>query len=114
YDKMSSHLDIIPMIAGFFGVENKPEDYSCGINLLAEDSPKRKYALIANWDEVFFAGKKYKSYIPMDVDDIARQIITDADDRKLDDTTPFYKEYGAELIRVQHDLTRFTTQVQKN
>lgn len=113
YDKMSSHLDVVPMIAGFFGVENKPEDYSCGINLLAEDSPERKYALIANWDEVFFAGKKYKSYIPMDVDDIARQIITDANDRELDDTTPFYKEYGAELIRVQHDLTRFTAQVQK-
>ena len=113
YDKMSSHLDIIPMIAGFFGVENKPEDYSCGINLLAADSPERKYALIANWDEVFFAGKKYKSYILMDVDDIARQIITDADDKELDDTDLFYKEYGAELIRVQRDLTRFTAPFQK-
>lgn len=113
YDKMSSHLDIVPMIAGFFGVENKPEDYSCGINLLAENSPERKYALIANWDEVFFAGKKYKSYIPMDVDDIARQIITDADDKELDDTNLFYKEYGADLIRVQHDLTRFTAPFQK-
>ena len=101
------------MIAGFFGVENKPEDYSCGINLLAADSPERKYALIANWDEVFFAGKKYKSYILMDVDDIARQIITDADDKELDDTDLFYKEYGAELIRVQRDLTRFTAPFQK-
>jgi membrane-anchored protein YejM (alkaline phosphatase superfamily) len=113
YDKMSSHLDIVPMLAGFFGVENKPEDYSCGINLLDTDSPERKYALIANWDEVFFAGKKYKSYIPMDVDDIARQIITDADDNELDDINLFYKEYGADLIRVQHDLTRFTAPFQK-
>ena len=49
----------------------------------------------------------------MDVDDIARQIITDADDNELDDIDLFYKEYGADLIRVQHDLTRFTAPFQK-
>ena len=111
YDRMSSHLDIVPMLAKFFGVENKPEDYSCGIDLLAADSPERKYVLISNWDEVFFAGKKYKSYIPMDVDDIARQTVSDSEDNVLEDTDCFYKEYGADLIRVQRDLTRFTSAV---
>ncbi len=113
YTKMSSHLDIVPMLAGFLGVENPAEDYSCGMDLLAKDAPQRKYALIANWDEVFFAGEKYKSYIPMDADDFARQIITDANDRELDDVTLFYKEYSKELIRVQKDLTRFTAPVTK-
>ncbi|MBE6379037.1 MAG: DUF3413 domain-containing protein [Lentisphaerae bacterium] len=113
YTKMSSHLDIVPMLAGFFGVQNPAEDYSCGINLLAENAPERKYALIANWDEVFFAGEKYKSHIPMDADDFAKQTITDADDRELDDVGLFYKEYSKELIKVQKDLTRFTAPVKK-
>ncbi len=114
YEKISSHLDIVPMLAGFFGVENPPEDYSCGINLLSPDAPERNYALIANWDELFFAGKKYKSYIPLDADDYAKQIITDADDRELADVTPFYKEYKNELIKVQKDVTRFTAPVKKS
>ena len=107
YEKMSSHLDIVPMLAPLFGVENPPEDYSCGINLLAPEAPERNYALIANWDEVFFAGTKYKSYIPLDADDLAKQIVTDADDNELPDVTPFYTEYKNDLIQVQQDLTRF-------
>ena len=111
YEKMSSHLDIVPMLSGFFGVENPAEDYSCGINLLAPGAPERHYALIANWDEVFFAGKKYKSYIPLSAADMAKQIITDANDRELSDVAPFYREYRSDLIKVQNDLTRFTRQV---
>ncbi len=108
YTKMSSHLDIIPMLAGFFGVENDPEDYSCGINLLSPDAPQRRYAIIANWDQVFFAGEKYKSLIPLDTISFAAQTITDADDKELPDVAPFYEEYNADLIKVQKDLTRFT------
>ena len=105
---MSSHLDIVPILAGLLGVKNPPQDYSCGIDLLAPDAPERNHVLIANWDEVFFAGKKYKSHIPLDADDLAKQIITDADDRELDDVTPFYREYRKELIKVQNDLNRFS------
>lgn len=114
YEKMSSHLDIVPMIAGFFGVENDPEDYSCGINLLSPDAPERRYALIANWDELFFAGTKYKSNIPLNAEDFASQTITDSDDRELPDSAPFYAEYGKDLIKVQKDLTRFTAPAKKN
>ena len=109
YEGMSSHLDIIPMLSGFFGVENKPADYSCGINLLELNAQERQYSLIANWDKVFFAGKKYKSYIPLDAEDLAKQTVSDANDKILSDVSPFYKEYNKELIKVQHDLTRFTT-----
>ena len=108
YDKMSSHLDIVPMLAGIMGVENDPADYSCGFDLLAENAPERRYCLIANWDELFFAGKKYKSHIPLNAASMAKQTITDANDRELPDVDPFYKEYNQDLIQVQHDLTRFT------
>ncbi len=108
YTGMSSHLDIVPMLAGLFGVENPASDYSCGMDLLSADAPKRRYAIIANWDQVFFAGEKYKSLIPLDTTSFAAQTITDADDRELPDVDPFYAEYNADLITVQNDLTRFT------
>ena len=113
YRKMSSHLDIVPMIARFFGVENDPADYTCGSDLLEDGAEGRRYALIANWSQVFFAGEKYKSLIPLNAAAAAAQVITDADDRKLPDVRPFYREYNADLIRVQRDLTRFTARGRK-
>lgn len=107
YEKMSSHLDIVPMLAPLLGVRNDPADYSCGFDLLAENAPTRRYALIANWDEVFFAGEKYKSLIPLDAVDAAKQVVTDSNDNPLDDVDAFYAEYNADLIQVQNDLNRF-------
>ena len=109
YTGMSSHLDIVPMLAKFLGIRNDPEDYSCGFDLLATPGKKRRYALIANWSEVFFAGEKYKSLIPTDAVSFAKQVITDHNDVPLDDVEPFYREYNDALIKVQKDLTRFTS-----
>ena len=110
YTFMSSHLDIVPMLAKLFGVRNDPRDYSCGFDLLAEKAARRRYSLIANWDEVFFAGVKYKSIIPKDAFSFAKQVITDGNDRPLSDVKLFYQEYGKDLMEVQRDLTRFTAQ----
>ena len=107
YTDMSSHLDIVPMLAKHFGVENRAADYSCGFDLLAPDAPKRRYSLIADWSQVFFAGTKYKSLIPTDTIAFAKQVITDSNDNPLPDVTPFYQEYNKDLIEVQRDLTRF-------
>ncbi len=108
YSKMSSHLDVVPMLAKFFGVENPAKDYSCGFDLISDPAVTRKYSLIANWSEVFFAGEKYKSLIPTDAASFAKQVITDSDDKPLSDVSAFYREYNKSLIEVQHELTRFT------
>jgi membrane-anchored protein YejM (alkaline phosphatase superfamily) len=110
YTHLSSHLDIVPMLAPLFGVKNDPADYSCGFDLLSPEKPRRKYALIANWDQVFFAGEKYKSLIPQDAMDYAKQVATDSNDNPLDDVDPFYQEYKLDLINVQNDLNRFSAQ----
>ena len=109
YTQMSSHLDIVPMLAGLFGVQNPSRDDSCGFDLLSPQAPRRRYAVIANWSDVFFAGEKYKSYIPLDVTDFISKPATDADDKELPDNGVFYKEYGKDLIQLQKDLTRFTS-----
>ncbi len=108
YSDISSHLDIVPMISKMLGVQNPPQDYSCGMDLLSAEKPHRRYALIADWDKVFFAGEKYKSIIPLTAIDYAKQVITDANDNPLADAAPFYQEYNADLMQVQKDLTRFT------
>ena len=109
YTKMSSHLDIVPMLAKFFGVQNDPADYSCGFDLLASEQIRRRYSLIANWSQIFFAGEKYKSLIPVDAISYAKQVITDHQDNPLPSVAPFYREYNKDLIQVQKDLTRFTS-----
>lgn len=114
YEKMSSHLDIIPMLAPLLGVKNDPADYSCGYDLLAENAPTRRYAIIANWDEVFFAGEKYKSLIPLDAVDYAKQTVMDKNDQPLHDVDAFYAEYNADLIQVQNDLNRFSAPSESN
>ena len=106
---MSSHLDVIPMLAKFFGVENPSEDYSCGFDLLSDPGMTRNYSLIANWSEVFFAGTKYKSLLPTDAASFAKQVITDSNDKPLADVSDFYREYNKSLIEVQHELTRFSS-----
>ena len=80
---------------------------------LLDESQVRRYALIADWDRVFFAGEKYKSLLPLDALSYASQTVTDGDDKPLDSTSEFYREYTKDLIRVQHDLARFTTQADK-
>ncbi|MBE6369975.1 MAG: hypothetical protein E7056_07445 [Lentisphaerae bacterium] len=109
YSAMSSHLDIVPMLAKHFGVTCSPENYSCGFDLLSPEKPLRRYVLIADWEQVFFAGLKYKSLIPLDAMSFAKQVITDSNDQPLDDVDLFYREYGADLLKVQKDLTRFAS-----
>lgn len=71
----------------------------------------RHYSIIANWDEVFFAGTKYKSLLPLNAKDMAKQTVTDANDKQLKDVNIFYREYNKDLVKVQHDLNRFTSPV---
>ncbi len=114
YNDMSSHNDIVPMIAGQLGVTNDPADYACGWDLLAEGAEKRRYCLQANWDEVFFTGEKFKTLIPLDTLSYAKQVITDANDTPLGSVDEFYAEHNADLLEVQNDLTRFTEPAQSH
>lgn len=108
YTHMSSHLDIVPMLAPHLGVVNASRDFSAGYDLLAEHAVPRRYVVSANWQEVFFTGEKYKSQVPLNSVDYAKQTITDANDNPLPSVDPFYREYNADLKELQQDLVRFT------
>lgn len=107
YTGMSSHLDIVAMLAPYFGVENPAGDFSHGINLLAPDSPKRRYTVIAQFDDSFFTAEKYKMPLPLDEFGAITARAYDAEDREVPDPGAVYREYQQELTQVLRDLNRF-------
>ncbi|MEG1979885.1 MAG: sulfatase-like hydrolase/transferase, partial [Victivallaceae bacterium] len=70
YTKMSSHLDIVPMLAPFFGVDNESEDFSLGYNLLDDDN-ERTYSILAGWSNVAYTGRDYKTILPQNAVEFA-------------------------------------------
>ena len=106
YTGMSSHLDVVPTLAPYFGVTNPIADYSLGYNLL-DPAQKRTYTIIANWSQVFYASPKYKTLLPSNSIAFATQKLTDGNDNPLPSLDPFYNENKAELFQIQRDLTRF-------
>ena len=107
YDRMSSHVDVPAMLAPYFGVENPPADFSFGKNLLAPEAPVRKYAVIADWSTLFFAGEKYKMLLPLNNLEAITMTLYDARDRKLPDRQLIFRECRDELVEVQRDLGNF-------
>ena len=107
YRGMSSHVDVVAMLAPYFGIENAAADFSLGKNLLGPDAPIRKYSVISDWDALFFAGEKYKMQLPVNSFDAITMTLFDARDRKLSDPQLFFREHRDELIEVQRDLRRF-------
>ena len=107
YDGMSSHLDIVAILAPYFGVENPAEDFSHGMNLLAPNAPKRRYTVIAQFDDSFFTAEKYKMPLPLDEFGAITARAYDAEDREVPDPGAVYREYQQELMQVLRDLNRF-------
>ena len=107
YTGMSSHVDIVAMLAPHFGVENDPGDFCLGKNLIGPKAPVRNYAIIAGWDTFFFVGKKYKMVLPLNSFDAVTMKLYDAQDNPLPDSQVFFREYREELVEVQKDMRRF-------
>ncbi len=106
YDKMSSHLDIVPMLAPFLGVQNAPEDFSLGYNLL-DDEQERTYAILAGWSNVAYTGKDYKTILPQNAVEFATQTVTDGEDNPLPNVKDFYAEHNQELFQIQRNMVKF-------
>ena len=107
YTGMSSHVDIVAMLAPYFGIENDPADFCLGKDLIGPKSPVRNYAVIAGWDTIFFVGKKYKMLLPVNSFDAVTMKLYDAQDNPLPDPQVFFREYRNELVEVQKDMRRF-------
>ena len=106
YNKMSSHLDIVPMLAPSFGVTSNPEDYSLGYNLL-DGKSKRDYTVVSSWDELFFVGQQRKILLPNNPIVSATSKLYDIDDKLVDGKEQFFADNVATLMKIQMDSQRF-------
>ncbi len=105
-DKLSSHLDIVPMLAPYWGVENPSRDYSLGKDITRDDV-ERAYVILADWHRLAFANGKYKTNLPMTAAGFATQRLYDSNDQPLPDRDQFYRECGELLFEIQKDAVRF-------
>jgi membrane-anchored protein YejM (alkaline phosphatase superfamily) len=55
---LTSHLDIIPTLAPYFGITNPPEDYSLGYNMLG--NKRRPFTVISSWNRICYMDKNIK------------------------------------------------------
>ena len=106
YDKMSSHLDIIPMLAPYFGVTSAPEDYSLGNNLL-DGKSTRDYTIVSSWNEIFYVGQKYKIMLPTSSVSAVTNKLYDINDNIVNGKDKFFAENVSTLMKIQMDSQRF-------
>ena len=106
YSKMSSHLDIVPMLAPYFGVTNDPEDYSLGFNLL-DGKSERKYSISCGWSELFYTGLKHKILLPTDPVSFATGKLYNTRDEIIDGKDNFFRDNAATMMQIQIDSSKF-------
>lgn len=106
YSKMSSHLDIVPMLAPYFGVTNPPEDYSLGYNLL-DGKSERKYSISCGWSELFYTGAKHKILLPTDPVSFATGKLYNTNDEVVSGKDDFFRSNASTLMKIQINSSKF-------
>ena len=56
---MTSHLDLPATVMKLLGVENPPEDFSLGFDLLGPTA--RPFTVLSDWDNVCYVGDSHKA-----------------------------------------------------
>lgn len=108
-NQLTSHLDIPATIAKQLGVENPPEDFSFGHNMLAPDF-KREHCVICGWDTAAVMTEHFKTPLPLEVLNVwKKQEFTDLDDApcSASEREQFQKEFPILLTRIQKEIARF-------
>jgi membrane-anchored protein YejM (alkaline phosphatase superfamily) len=107
--RMTSHVDIPATLLPRLGVQNPPEDYSFGFDLLGEG--ERTNAVLADWNNLALVDAEAKLIFPVQAAGfLQRRHATTAADAPLsaDDTRAVLEQKRELLIDVVHDLARFS------
>ncbi len=90
-NKLTSHLDIVPTLMSYVGVDNETKDYSSGYSLLSPEY-NREFAYIGNWNDNAILTDEYVN------------VFSNLPDRIFDNKT--YKTKSYELVTDQKDTKR--------
>lgn len=109
HTKMSNHIDVVPTIAPFLGVENPPQDYCLGQNLLNQEYRKDHF-VVCGWDTGVMVTEEYKVTLPLgDYASLFNQNITTRDDRPVNDEEEAIEKITPQLLQVLKEVNRFTS-----
>ena len=105
YDGISSHLDIPATIAPLIGIKNNPSDYSFGHDLFS--GKRRKYTVVADWDDLCYVDDKYKYTIPSKYTLLAKNLLVSKDDAPIKDKSAFFETRRKSLGQLMSEVNRF-------
>ena len=108
FTNMTHHTDIVPTLAPSFGIENPPEDYCVGQNLLANYN--RQFYMVCGWKVAVLINQDYKYSLPLSMKSAFKSNgLTHRDDspctEEEDDT--FISRFASQLTGIQEELHRF-------
>jgi hypothetical protein len=104
---ITSHLDIPATLMPLLGVQNPPEDYCLGHDLLAANF-HRDYAVAADWNRIAFIGDDLKVAFPINAAGAVRNEATDGDDRPLADAARSIASIRGAMVEIMGNLARFS------
>lgn len=105
HNEMSSHMDIIPTIMPYLGVQNPSADYTLGHDLI--NGVDRSYTYISDWYRIAYLDDKVKA--TMNINGYASTQFTTPKDQAL----PAHELASAQqsqariMLNIMHDLSKF-------
>ncbi len=103
-ESITSHLDIPATLMTLLGVTNPAQDYSEGIDLLAD--AERTYTVVSGWDTIAYVDNEDKAIFPMNV--LGDKIVTTKADVEVKNPDAFYQKHQPVLIQVMKDMSQFS------
>ncbi|NMF91488.1 sulfatase-like hydrolase/transferase [Aromatoleum petrolei] len=104
---ITSHLDIPATLMPLLGVQNPPEDYSLGHDLLSPDY-HRDYAVAADWNRLAYIGDDVKVTFPVNAIGAVRNEATDGDDHPLASADEAIASIRSAMVEIMANLARFS------
>jgi membrane-anchored protein YejM (alkaline phosphatase superfamily) len=100
----SSHLDIAPTLAARLGVQNPPEDWCLGLDLLT--APERTNVVVGDWDHLALFDANYKAVFATGSSP-ERVVLTDPQLHEVDNAAPFWAANRGRVSQMLEELGRF-------
>lgn len=105
HDKLTSHMDVIPTLMPYLGVQNPATDYAMGSDLL--HGPEREYLYMSDWSRIAYMDHDIK--LSMNISGYAKSKISSANDEPLNPAAQAeaQKRQAGIMLKIMQDLTRF-------
>ena len=109
HQELTSHLDIVPTLAPYFGITNPIRDYSNGFDLLDQTSQlHRRNLIVSDWSGVAFLDDRYEVRIPLKTSGYFSGGVTLRNGDPVTDLSRFNRQHLPEVLDALKSMQRFS------